>query len=120
MKRYNIYRHHSDKIKAIKNGWLWTAFFFNCVWCFAKGMYGLGISILIGAVIFGVFADGHHILNSVFFISIILVAIGFGLNGNEILANKLKENGFEFRGSVEASNPDEALLKFANEHRKKA
>ncbi|MEM0111894.1 MAG: DUF2628 domain-containing protein, partial [Candidatus Parvarchaeota archaeon] len=47
MKTYNIYKHPLGDIKAVKVGWSWPAFFFTWIWAFVKGLYVVGVILLI-------------------------------------------------------------------------
>lgn len=51
MTYYEIYRTPRMKLKALKLGWCWQGFFYNCIWAFSNNLWSLGFTLLI--VLFG-------------------------------------------------------------------
>ena len=48
MNIYNIFRHSSGRIEAVKVGWSWPAFGFTAFWAISKRMWMLGLGVLLG------------------------------------------------------------------------
>ena len=94
MKTYKIFTNQGQKV-AIKQGWSWPAFCVTGFWAFSKGMVIPGI---VGVAFFWPPAY-------------LIASIVFGSNGNKWWENKLLKSGFTLTGSVQANNPQEAVLK---------
>lgn len=120
MKQYKIFKHPSGSSEAVKQGWSWPAFFFNCIWAMAKKQWALGVAVLIGFLVLGFVVGaaggregGEGFINFASFI----VSIIFGMNGNSWREKNLISRGYEQEDTVTAANPEGAValyLKAAN------
>ena len=113
MNQYKIYEHPNGIQEAVKIGWSWPGFFFNCIWCFIKKMNNIGAIIL--AVYFSIYFLGSPIILP--FINIGL-CIWIGSEGNKLLMKSLLERGYEFKLSVTATNPEGAIAMYLKENTK--
>jgi hypothetical protein len=112
MKQYKVFKHPSGTSEAVKQGWSWPAFFFGFIWALVKRMWGLGVGVLIGGLVFGFIVgafgggkDGDALINIVAFI----VNVIFGVNGNSWREKNLVSRGFEEVGTLTAANPESAV-----------
>lgn len=112
MKQYKIYVNPQGNYEALKQGWSWPAFFFSWFWAMVKKMWGIGIGVLIGALVFGLIVGlsgagegGWGLVNIV----AIIVYIIFGKKGNKWRENNLLTRGYEWRETVTAANPEGAI-----------
>lgn len=113
MKHYKIYKHPSESIEAIKQGWSWPAFFFGFIWAMIKKMWGIGVGVLIGwfalGVIIGLISLGDTIANPLINVVGFIVSIIFGINGNLWREKNLTTRGFEQVNTITAANPEGAI-----------
>jgi len=100
MKTYKIFSHQGQKV-AIKQGWSWPAFVVSWIWSFSKGLTVAGIIGLVFNLITIPLAGAPYLI----------VAVVFGSKGNKWWEAKLLKSGFTLTGSVQANNPQEAVLK---------
>lgn len=112
MKQYKVFKHPSGTSETVKQGWSWPAFFFNFIWAMVKKMWGLGVGVLVGFLVFGFILGlagagkgGDALINVV----AVIVNIIFGVNGNKWRENNLISRGFEQVGAVTAANPEGAM-----------
>src|SRR5262245_18596807 len=106
MKQYQVFTHPSDMSEAVKQGWSWPAFFFGVIWAMVKKMWGLGVGVLIGSLVFGFIVvaagggEGGDVLSN---IVAILFSIIFGVNGNSWRNKNLISRGFKHVDTVTAA-----------------
>lgn len=112
MKQYKIFKHPSGNNEAVKQGWSWPAFFFSFIWAMVKKQWALGISVLIGVLVFGFVVGavvggegGDALINIVS----IIINIVFGINGNSWREKNLISRGYESVDTVTAANPEGAV-----------
>lgn len=123
MKQYKIFKHPSGTSEAVKQGWSWPAFFFSFIWAMVKKQWALGVSVLIGLLVFGFIvgaAGGDEGGGALINIVSIIINIIFGINGNSWRERNLISRGYEQVDTVTAANPEGAIalyLKTANAER---
>lgn len=124
MYQYKIFKHPSGSTEAVKQGWLWPAFFFTWIWALFKKMW------LLGAGVFIVFLVIDFIIISnlgipkgyggmvIMFIIYIIPGVIFGVNGSSWREKDLSSRGFEHGDTVTATNPEGAIAHFLKVTRK--
>lgn len=119
MKHYKIFEHPDGKIEAVKLGWSWPAFFFDCLWALFKKMWWLGGGILVTFVLLEALLsmeeEGLNLGGLVIFI--VLRAI-FGMNGNRWRENKLQSRGYHYKDTKTAANPEGAMALYLQQKSK--
>ncbi len=111
--KYKIYRHPSDVIDAVKQGWSWPAFFFPLPWSLLKSLWLIAfifafLFIVFSALLSG--AGGEGTINGFLELTLILGSrILFGRFGNTWREEKLTSSGFVIMETVVASNKAMAL-----------
>lgn len=124
-KQYKIFRHPAGSNEAVKQGWLWPAFFFTWIWALFKKMWVLGAGVFVGcfvvysSIAFSIIRDSANVKNPVIYVifmttfigSIIQIIIGyiFGMGGRIWREKNLVSRGFEQVDTVTAANPEGAL-----------
>ena len=109
MKHYKIFEHPDGKIEAVKLGWSWPAFFFDCLWALFKKMWWLGGGIFATFVLLeALLSMEDEGLNLNKLVIIIVLRVIFGLNGNRWRENKLQSRGYRYKGTKTAANPEGA------------
>jgi hypothetical protein len=116
MKKFKIYANPQESYQAVKQGWSWSAFFLGFLWAAYQKMWILAVCVYIGFVIFsiilGIFdSDTSYIINIVY----IIVSIIFGIYGNKLIEKKLLKHGYEYKCSLDAAGPKDALNLFLKE-----
>ncbi len=118
-KTYDIYfrfSEGSDKLRAVKNGFSWPAFFFSALWAWFNGMIGVGFGLLFIGVI-------HNVITKIMIIflppglSLILnlfltlsIHCWIGSYGNKWLRSSLEKKGYSLKlANVPGSSPSEAI-----------
>lgn len=117
---FRIYRKGKTNIRAVKRGWSWPAFFFSCIWAFAKGLNSLAGSILIVGVLIGAVlgtVTSGDTQEELLFLEWISFAVWLGIRGNKELEKSLAQKGFTFCKPVYAETGKKAVSLFlsANE-----
>ena len=124
MNVYNIYVNSRGAREIVKFGWSWPGFFFGPFWALSKRMWVLGISILTIMFFSGMVVGWIEVTQdknaasrlSVFFnISWLVVAVVFLDFGNKWRQTKLESRGYEYKGTVSASDPNEAIAVWTEE-----
>lgn len=130
MKNYKVFKHQDGRIEAVKQGWSWPGFFFGLIWALVKKLWALaGILIILAiasGIIFAILTPNPHNYTSYYAyndamktaeiwalitnILTIVIAIVLGLKGNLFRENDLLKKGYELIGTVEAPNPDIAVI----------
>ena len=119
MKQYKIYVNPQGDYEAVKIGWSWPAFFFSWIWAMIKKMWGIGVGVLVGLLVFGFVigasgaGEGGRALIDIVGI---IVSIVFGVNGNKWRENNLSTRGYEFKETVTAANPEGAIALYIKNH----
>ena len=117
MKNFNIYVSDDSPSQAVKAGWSWPGFFFTWIWALVKGLYPIGIGVLVGYVAIGYYGNSA---DQGFLASVVPlgVSIWLGITGNKQREDDLLKKGFSHTAEVTASNPDKALVAYLDEERK--
>ncbi|MFL9998361.1 DUF2628 domain-containing protein, partial [Paraburkholderia sediminicola] len=95
MKQYRIFRHPNGKIRAVKQGWSWPAFFVVSWWALVKRLWwpGIGSLVVLFAISLGAasardlfrIADRtFRLLNSVVDVLGFAAMIAFGMRGQSL------------------------------------
>jgi hypothetical protein len=115
MKQFKVLKYPAGEVQAVKQGWCWPAFFFGFIWAMAAKMWGLGFGVLAAFIIAGAISGvsgagggAEALIN----IASIVLAIVFGINGNEWREKNLLSRGFELKETVTADNKDGAIALF--------
>ena len=109
MKHYKIFEHPTGKIEAVKLGWSWPAFFFDCIWALFKKMWWLGGCIFaIFVLVEALLSMGDEALYELGIFAAIILRVIFGLNGNRWRENKLQSRGYHYKETKTAANPEGA------------
>jgi hypothetical protein len=113
MKEFAIYRNPVNHYEAVKKGFSWPGFFFVVIWAFIKRMWAAGCAVLGGLFLFGMMLAFMGVSDASFdmltnIVSIIL-AVLFGVYGNELRETNLQERGYDLVGVVSAANPEGAI-----------
>ena len=112
MKTFNVFVGPHHRVEAVKEGWSWPGFFFGWIWCFVKGLPVLGVGLLALTLILNLaFPDSLAMAGIASAVSI-GVAVWLGASGNDLVERKLKNEGFQFATTIQASNPDHAEALF--------
>ena len=117
MNNYKIYSNPQGTLEAVKQGWSWPGFFFNCIWALFKKMWLLGGSLIAIYSILGLFMpismpsamSGLEIFVN---ISSLIISFVFGIKANEWRETNLQSRGYECKGSITAQNPDGAVAAY--------
>jgi hypothetical protein len=122
MKTFNVYKHPTQGIQAVKVGFSWPAFFFGIIWMLAEKLWGLAglwfAAYLVLALIEAV-TDQSRESGSQAFVYLILAAGNFALllvpafKGNKWREENLSKRGYEQLSTVQADTPDAAVAQVA-------
>lgn len=120
MKEYKIYSNPQGNHEAVKQGWSWPAFFLGFIWAMFKKMWGIGFGVLAAFLLLGFFlgfsgaeSSGDALIN----ICSLVAAIIFGMQGNKWRESHLPTRGYDFEGTVSASNPEGAVAMYLRERK---
>lgn len=108
MKNYDVYKSPLGEIEAVKNGWSWPGFVFLWMWAFVKGLYGVGVGILIASIILGLL---HTVIG---IISTILFSLWLGSSGNKLRIQNLRKRGYESVLTLAADTPEGAIALYTS------
>jgi hypothetical protein len=117
MNDYSIYSNPQGTLEAVKQGWSWPGFFFNCIWALFKKMWLLGGSLIAIYSILGLFIpfsisstmSGMEIFIN---ISSLIISFAFGFKGNEWRETNLQSRGYDCKGFVRAQDPEGAIATY--------
>ncbi|MBP8812264.1 MAG: DUF2628 domain-containing protein [Laribacter sp.] len=122
MKTFNIYKHPTQGIEAIKVGFSWPAFFFGFFWMLVKKLWGLAGAWFAAYVIFFLIEkvtdqSGEGGAQAIIYL---LLAAGYfalwlvpAFKGNKWREENLSKRGYEQLTSVQAETPDAAVAQAA-------
>ena len=119
MRHFDVYRHPTHGLQAIKQGFSWPAFLFTAIWAFVKKLWLHGLIfvavlfILISAeqALVAQGADGPALLVMTMELGAYIV---IGAKGNEWRRADLRHRGYERIASLQASSPDAAIAAAAS------
>jgi len=112
MHTFEVYHHIEKGHEAVKKGFSWPGFFFGAIWAFVKGLPGIGVVLIIVALVLRVFEAGAGSNpGGMFFVVILYLAVPLvvGFQGNDWRRSKLTEGGYKLATTVEAEDPDAAI-----------
>ena len=121
MNSYQVYKHKTKEIKAVKVGLAWFAIPLNLGWFLYRGLWKIFFSYILiilflagvdyeiygelGFLNFSTASDLHWL----WLIIQIVVFILPGFKGNQWTATNLQKKGYEFAYSVQADNKNKAI-----------
>lgn len=122
MNEFKIFKHPTGKIKAVKKGWCWPAFFFDIIWMlFSIRLITIIIILILILVFMGLILIGFLVttgdmstltsdeyVDLISNIAMIVIKIIFGFNGNLWREKKLISRGFNLMGTVTATSKRKA------------
>lgn len=119
METFNVYKHPTQGIEAVKVGFSWPAFFFGFFWLPAKKLWGLTgawfAAYIVLLLIMGQSGEGD--LPAA--LSYLILAGYFALwlvpafKGNKWREENLSKRGYEKLATVQAEFPDAAVAQVA-------
>ncbi len=118
MKTFKLYKHPTQDIVVIKEGFSWSAFFFGPIWMLLNELWWLAclwvgllaVCPLIKEVAFQPPVGGIQILAFfVLFVATFGLSFLSGFKGNEWLEEKVSKRGFELLNTVQAESPLAAI-----------
>ena len=113
MRKYGVFVHEQLGYEAIKIGFSWPGFLFTWVWAFAKRLWGIGVGILIVAIILGAFLEASlavDVLWSLLASTLTFVlSLYVGLYGNDWREQSMPKRGFRPLGVFLVGSPEGAI-----------
>jgi len=103
--QFRIYKHPSDQLEAVKEGWSWPAAVFVGFWALYKKIWVIGSAVLVFSLLL------HTILpfSNLPFVFDLGSAVVFGYFGNGWREASLVDRGFELIDDVSAKTPEGAI-----------
>jgi len=102
----------------VKQGWSWPGFFFNFIWALIKRMWVIGVVLIILSIALG-FVEGTvevssgkevaSVINAFVSILNLVIAVIFGVKGNQWREKNLITRGYKYQDTVDAQNPEAAI-----------
>ena len=123
MKSFNVYKHPSHGIEAVRVGFSWPALFFGILWMLAKRLWGLAgiwfVALIVLSLVEKV-ADQSREDGAQALVYLILAVAYFALrlipafHGNKWKEKDLSKRGFEHSAeTVQAETADAAVAQVA-------
>jgi len=116
MKTFNVYKHPTQGIEAVKVGFSWPAFFFGTIWMLVKKLWGLAgaffaayIVLLLIEKVTDQSGEGGLLLAAGYFTGWLVPAF----KGNKWREENLSKRGYEQLTTVQAETPDAAAAQAA-------
>ncbi len=128
MKTFNVYKHPTYGIEAVKVGFSWPAFLFSPIWMLVKKLWGLagawvaacsGLTLAEKAIDFEDklnLSDVSRAQALVYLLVYLILAAGYfflwlvpGFKGNKWREENLTKRGYEQITTVQAETPDAAV-----------
>jgi len=122
MKTFNVYKHPTQGLEAVKVGFSWPAFFFGIIWMLVKklwGLAGLWFAMYVGLSLIEAVTDQSQESGAQALVYLILAAGYFALwlipafKGNKWREENLSKRGYELNSSVQSQTPDAAVAEQA-------
>lgn len=122
MKTFNVYKHPTQGIEAVKVGFSWPAFFFGFFWMLVKKLWGLAGAWFAAYVVLSLIekvTDQSGEGGAQALVYLLLAAAYFALwlvpafKGNKWREENLSKRGYEKLTSVQAETPDAAVAQAA-------
>lgn len=114
MKTYNIYKHPTEAVEAIKAGWSWPGFWFPIVWLFVKKHFVLGgLSLALMFILLSTEESMRGLNGQVSLGFDFMVGFLLGLWGNDLRMKSAERRGFALvMGGVQAHTPEGAIAAY--------
>lgn len=114
MRTYEVYRHPTDGMQAVKKGVSWPAFLFNVFWALLKRLWPQAAGLWFAGVVYKsltiFLAQEAPALGSWVEPLLLLGIMTFaGLRGNEWVSERLSARGYRFLETVEAKSASAAV-----------
>jgi len=118
MKTFNVYKHPTLGIEAVKVGFSWPAFFFGLIWMLVKKLWGLAgvwfaACIVLSLVEIVTDQSSEGVAQALVYL---ILAVGNftlwlvpGFKGNKWREENLTKRGYEKITTVQAETPDAAV-----------
>jgi len=122
MKTFNVYKHPTQGIEAVKVGFSWPAFCFCIIWMLVKklwGLAGLWFATYLVLALIEAATDQSRESGAQALVYLILAAGYFALllvpafKGNKWRELNLSKRGYEQLSTVQAETPDAAVAQVA-------
>ena len=120
MSAFRIYQNSENKVKAVKDGFSWPAFFFSIFWLFVRGLYLYGFILVIATLIIAFLIPIIFTKITEQYFSFILNLFGIGMSiflgiiGNRLQVNLLEKKGYKIVMNTLAHDSWQALKIFYN------
>jgi hypothetical protein len=119
METYTLYTGPGGEIVAVKKGFSWPPFFFGPFWAFSKGLAGMGLGLLVLGILIGytvhrVPAESSVGLMLVLRISLLILPVIMGFEGNGFWRRRLERKGYQPSGEIQAPDVSAAIYYFQN------
>jgi Protein of unknown function (DUF2628). len=125
LKEFSVYSNSNGKLRAVKNGWCWPAFFFGSLWSLFSGflvaaLFMIPIEFLLNFAV-GVVNDEQRrhgpddvtrIIGGGIALTFIIIRLIYGAQGNKWHKARCLKGGFEFRGTVGAATKADAVKSY--------
>ncbi|MBE0426307.1 MAG: DUF2628 domain-containing protein [Nitrospirae bacterium] len=124
MKTFNVYKHPTRGVEAVKVGFSWPAFFFGVIWMLFKKLWtfaGIWLGIYVVLAFIEAAAENAEAGGSQAMVYLILVAVYFALwlipafKGNKWREENLSNRGYVLVNTVQAETPDAAIALVARQ-----
>lgn len=122
MKTFNVYKHPTRGIEAVKVGFSWPAFFFGMIWMLVKKLWGLAGAWFAATIVVSLVdavTDQSGASRAKALVYLILSA-GYlmlwlvpAFKGNKWREENLSKRGYEQLTTVQAETPDAAVAQAA-------
>lgn len=122
MKTFNVYKHPTRGIEAVKIGFSWPAFFFGIIWMLVKKLWGLAgvwFAAYVALSLIEQVTDQSSEGGAQALVYLIIAAGYFTLwlfpafKGNKWREENLSKRGYEQLTTVQAETPDAAVAQAA-------
>jgi hypothetical protein len=122
MKTFNVYKHPTLGIEAVKVGFSWPAFFFGVFWMLVKKLWGLAAGWFAAYIVLSLIetaADqsgeggGHALIYLNLAAGYFVLWLVPAFKGNKWREENLSKRGFEQLSAVQAETRDAAVAQVA-------
>lgn len=122
MRTFNVYKHPTQGIEAVKVGFSWPAFFFGLFWMLVKKLWGLAGLWFVAYVVLSLVKEfteqsgeglAQALVNLILFVSYFVLWLVPAFKGNKWRDENLSKRGYEQLGTVQAQAPDAAVAQAA-------
>lgn len=122
MKTFNVYKHPTLGIEAVKVGFSWPAFFFGIIWMLVKKLWGLAGAWFVAYIVLSLIEKvtdqaGEGAAQALVYL---ILAAGYftlwlipAFKGNSWREQNLSKRGYEKLATIHAETPDAAVAQAA-------